>query len=108
MIDRTYFRFMANAGDISASLSVDRVSVALLDEICLCDAEPLSVTEAMTLAFIASPATIHRKLDELVEKGLIAHQYEDDNRRTKFLVPTAKALDHYARLGKAMREAVRS
>ena len=107
MIDRTYFKFLAHAGDIPASLSVDRVSVALLDEISLCDAEPLSVTEAMTLSFIASPATIHRKLDELLEKGLIEHKYEDENRRTKYLVPSAKALDHYARLGAAVREAVR-
>jgi hypothetical protein len=107
MIDRTYFRFLAHAGDIPASLSVDRIAVALLDEISLCDAEPLSVTEAMSLSFIASPATIHRKIDELLEKGLIEHFYEDNNRRTKFLVPSAKALDHYARLGAAVKVAAK-
>ena len=105
MMDRTYFRFLSFAG--APVLGVDRVSMALLDEICLCDVEPLTVTEAMSLAAIASPATIHRKLDELVEKGLIQHKQEEGNNRTKFLVPTMKALDHYAKLGAAIREAVK-
>ena len=105
MIDRTYFRFLSFAG--TPDLGVDRVSLALLDEICLCDVEPLAVTEAMSLAAIASPATIHRKIDELVEKGLVQHEYRDGNQRTKYLIPTMKALDHYAKLGKAIREAVK-
>lgn len=105
MIDRTYFKFLAHAGPID--LGIDRVSVALLDEISLCDVEPLTVTEAMSLAAIASPATLHRKIDELVAAGLVEHKQEGDNRRTKFLVPTMKALDHYARLGAAIREAVK-
>jgi predicted transcriptional regulator len=105
MIDRTYFRFLAHSGPIN--LGVDRVAGALLDEICLCDVEPLTVTEAMSLVAIASPATIHRKIDELLAAGLIEHKQEGDNRRTKFLVPTMKALDHYARLGAAIREAVK-
>lgn len=106
MIDRTYFRFLAHAG-LTVSLGVDRVAKALLDEIALCDVEPLTVTEAMGLAFVASPATIHRKIDELLAAGLIEHKQEGDNRRTKFLVPTVKALAHYARLGAAVREAVK-
>lgn len=105
MMDRTYFRFLAHAGHIS--LGVDRVAVALLDEICLCDAEPLSVTEAMTLKAVASPATVHRKIDELIAAGLIEHKQEEGNQRTKLLVPTMKALDHYAKLGAAVREAVK-
>ena len=105
MIDRTYFRFLSFAG--APVLGVDRVSMALLDEICLCDVEPLTVTEAMSLAAIASPATIHRKIDELIEKGLVEHRQEEGNQRTKYLVPTMKALDHYSKLGAAIREAVK-
>ena len=105
MMDRTYFRFLAFAGP--RALDVDLVAVALLDEICLCEVEPLSVTEAMSLSFLASPATLHRKLDDLVEAGLVDHIYKDDNRRTKYVVPTMLALDHYAHLGAAIREAVK-
>jgi len=105
MIDRTYFKFLAHKP--VDPLSVDRVALALLDEIALCDAEPLSVTEAMTLVAVASPATIHRKIDELIAAGLVEHKREDGNQRTKLLVPTMAALDHYARLGAAIREAVK-
>ena len=104
-MDRTYFRFLAHSGPVL--LGVDRVAVALLDEIALCDVEPLTVTEAMDLAFVASPATVHRKIDELIAAGLIEHKQEEGNQRTKFLVPTMKAMDHYARLGAAIREAVK-
>ena len=104
-MDRTYFRFLGYAGPVS--LGVDRVAVALLDEIALCEVDPLTVTEAMDLAFVASPATIHRKIDELIAADLIEHKQEEDNRRTKFLVPTKRALEHYARLGAAIREAVK-
>ena len=105
MLDRTYFKFLAHCD--STNLGVDRVAVALLDEICLCEVDPLSVTEAMSLAFVASPATVHRKIDELIAAGLIEHKHEEGDQRTKFLVPTMKALDHYARLGAAIREAVK-
>lgn len=105
MIDRTYFKFLAHAGTLD--LGVDRIAVDLLDEICLCDVEPLTVTEAMSLAAVASPATIHRKIDELIVAGLIEHKQEDGNQRTKLLVPTMRAMDHYAKLGAAIRAAVR-
>ena len=42
----------------------------------------------MTLNNIVSPATLHRKLDELREGGLIEQSFEGKNRRTKYLVPT--------------------
>jgi len=102
--DRTYFKFLAFSAD--HTLPVDRVARCVLDAVCSCDAEPLSVTEAMDMADIASPATIHRKLDELVAAGLVEHAYLDGNRRTKYLVPTPKAQAFYGALGEAMREAV--
>ena len=68
---------------------------------------PLTVTEAMGLAQIASPATIHRKLDQLREAGLVEARFEDNNRRTKFLVPTQAALDRFEALGKALVSAVK-
>ncbi len=50
--------------------------------------KPLTVTEAMALATIASPATIHRKMDQLRELCMIDTVFEGNNRRTKYLVPT--------------------
>jgi DNA-binding MarR family transcriptional regulator len=67
---------------------------------------PLTVTEAMALSHIASPATIHRKLDELREVGLIEQVFEGKNRRTKYLVPTKLADAYFAKLSKAITSAV--
>ena len=69
--------------------------------------QPLTVTEAMALSHIASPATIHRKLDQLREAGLVDARYEDNNRRTKFLMPTQAALDHFETLGEALTTAIK-
>jgi DNA-binding transcriptional ArsR family regulator len=45
----------------------------------------------MALGSIASPATIHRKLDCLRDMGLVDAMFEGNNRRTKYLVPTTQA-----------------
>ncbi len=106
MTDRAYFRFLALVETPTNLLKVSRDALALLDVIASCaDLDPLSVTEAMSLSDIASPATIHRKLDELVEAGLVTHDYREGNRRTKYLLPTKKALAHYDFQSYAIREA---
>jgi hypothetical protein len=64
--------------------------------------QPLSVTEAMGLDHIASPATIHRKLDQLKELKLIESVHQGDNKRTKYMIPTRKALQYFDRMGKVM------
>ncbi|NBX56045.1 MAG: MarR family transcriptional regulator [Betaproteobacteria bacterium] len=66
----------------------------------------MTVSDAMGLVSIASPATIHRKLDALRDLGLVDTVFEGNNRRTKFLVPTPKALTHFAGLGQAMQQAL--
>ena len=68
--------------------------------------KPLTVTDAMALSQIASPATIHRKLDQLRELGMIDTVFEGKNRRTKYLVPTQAAHDYFDAVGRAMQEAV--
>ena len=67
---------------------------------------PLTISEAMALVHIASPATIHRKLDLLRDVGMVDTVHEGKNRRTKYLVPTQKAFEHFAGLGQAMQKAL--
>jgi DNA-binding MarR family transcriptional regulator len=62
----------------------------------------------MALDHIASPATIHRKLDQLRELGMIDTVFEGKNRRTKYLVPTKVAADYFANMGKAVQQAIAS
>jgi Fe2+ or Zn2+ uptake regulation protein len=68
--------------------------------------KPLTVTDAMALNTIASPATIHRKLDQLRELGMIDTVFEGSNRRTKFLIPTQAAHDYFEKVGAAMQQAL--
>ena len=67
---------------------------------------PMTVTDAMALSHIASPATIHRKLDQLRELGMIDTEFEGKNRRTKYLVPTQMAHEYFESIGQAMNQAV--
>jgi DNA-binding transcriptional ArsR family regulator len=68
--------------------------------------KPLTVTDAMALDSIASPATIHRKLDQLRELGMIDTVFEGKNRRTKYLVPTQAAHDYFEQVGQVMQQAL--
>jgi DNA-binding transcriptional ArsR family regulator len=87
---------------------MDLEAKKLLEVIAVHEANknPLTVTAAMNLGHIASPATIHRKLDVLRELGMIDTVFEGKNRRTKYLVPTQAAHDYFDSVGKAMTEAL--
>ncbi len=65
----------------------------------------LTVTQAMALESIASPATLHRKISELIEAGWIKIAFFGANKRTKYLVPTAQMNHHYRNLSKIMFKA---
>jgi DNA-binding MarR family transcriptional regulator len=104
MEDRTYFKYISRTAEVFPD--IDLTARALLDAIALCNVEALTVTEAMDMYHLASPATLHRKLNDLMMFGYIEHRYEGTNRRTKYLHPTQKSLDIYKELGKAMKEAV--
>jgi Fe2+ or Zn2+ uptake regulation protein len=68
----------------------------------------LTVTQVMQLDTIASAATIHRKLDDLRESGLIQNTHQGNNRRTKFLTPTKLSLRYFEKVGKLMLKTTRS
>jgi len=86
-------------------LPFDLTAGLLLDLIGACaDDEPLTVTKCMN-AGIASPATTHRKLNDLICFGYIETQFKGKNRRTKYLMPTDKAKDYFEQLSKAIKVA---
>ncbi len=106
-MNNTYMRFLAlvETLDVNSKFrEIDSVSMRLLDEIIVKHAYDLSLTigESMALKQIASPATIHRKLDDLKKLGLILIESKNNNRRTKFLAPTSTTLLHYKKLSNAM------
>ncbi len=111
---KLYLRFLRIARDVDVQKTpvknIDSTALLLLNEIAVQhhDGKNITVTEAMLLSNIASPATVHRKLDELREAGLIEQVFEGKNRRTKYLVPTKEADSYFAKMSKAITSAVNS
>ena len=112
-MSKVYLRYLriARAIDIlkKNNDSIDSTALQLLNELAVqhFDGKTLTVSEAIALKKIASPATLHRKLDELREAGLIEQIFEGKDRRTKYLVPTKLADAYFAKLSKAITSAVK-
>lgn len=72
--------------DLDAQVLLIRIAMAHDKKI------PLNVTQAMGLKAIGSPAMLHRKINDLLHKGLVELVFEGTNRRTKYLIPTSLSL----------------
>ncbi len=68
---------------------------------------PLNVSQAMQLRRIGSPAKNHRKINDLLDAGMIELAYDSGNRRTKFLVPTDSAMKIFDEIAFAMAQAAK-
>ena len=106
-----YIRFLEVLKGLSAkeSISIDPEAKLLLDEIAIQHFKetPLTVSDLMALNHIASPATIHRKLDSLLQANLVELKFEGENRRTKFIGITKVGDRYLSSLSKAMIKAVK-
>ena len=108
-----YIRFLAAAlavDSLSEFGNVDETAKQLLNIIALRHAQgkAITVSEAMELNTIASPATIHRKLDVLLDVGLIKQFFIGKNRRKRYLEPTKVANKYFDSLGELMKQALLS
>lgn len=106
-----YLRFLniihaLENGQNAPSMDLDAKKLLEIIAVSHAASKPLTVTDAMGLTHVASPATIHRKLDQLRELNMIETLYEGTNRRTKYLIPTQTAHDYFAQVGRAMEEAL--
>ena len=86
------------------------IAVLLLNEIAVkdFDEQPLTVSQALEFRALGSPATLHRKIDELREAGMIEVTNVGTNRRTKYLFLTQAARDYFQIKNDAMLKALES
>lgn len=111
MSDRNfYLRFigLVNAFQKDAGIdALDPTGLRLLEVITQSHSagKPLKVTDAMSLGEIASPATIHRKIEALKSQGYVVSEYLGDNRRAQYLVPSKMGLNYLDVLGQALLQA---
>jgi DNA-binding transcriptional regulator YhcF (GntR family) len=111
MSKNIYLRFLTLLQTIEGKgelPSLDLDAKKLLETIAVqhFQGKSLTVTEAMAMSHIASPATIHRKLNALREIGMIETLHEGTNRRTKYLVPTAQANRYFDKHSETMHQAL--
>lgn len=94
--------------DVFLNYKLDHSSKRLLENIIIENkfGNTLTVTKAMGLKSVGAPATVHRKIEELLHLNLILFEFRDGNMRTKFLVPSKVATDIYEKLGKLFEEAM--
>ncbi len=102
----SYIKFLAAYHELEGNQSkaLDLVGEKLLGYIAVQYSKELTltVTECMRIKSVASPATIHRKITELINDGWIFTIFEGENRRTKYLAPTPKTLKYFEKISKLM------
>lgn len=64
----------------------------------------MTVREAIGLASLGSPATLHKRLVRLRQAELVAVEFIEGDRRSKLLVPTEKGLDYVSKFGSQLAQ----
>jgi len=84
---------------------IDLMELKLLEILAVAsEAEkPMNVGEAMSADWIASPATLHRKIRSLIDTGYVSSEFVGRTRRTRYLVPTEKANAFFSQMGTSMK-----
>lgn len=103
-----YLRFLQLAKVIQAlpdGQEMDANEKALLQAVVLrwYEDQPMTVREAIGLADLGSPATLHKRITRLREKDMLSNLNIEGDRRAKFLIPTQRTLDYFQNLGQSMQ-----
>ena len=105
-----YLRFLQLAQVVQAlpdGLEMDANEKALLQAVVLrwYEGQPMTVREAIGLAELGSPATLHKRITRLRDKDMLSTLNQEGDRRAKFLIPTQRTLDYFSHLGQSMQQA---
>lgn len=108
-----YLRFLQLAKVIQAlpsGMEMDANERALLQTVVLrwYENHPMTVREAIGLAELGSPATLHKRITRLREKDMLSTLNLEGDRRAKFLIPTERTLTYFNHLGQSMEQAHQS
>lgn len=105
-----YLRFLQLAQVVHAlpdGTEMDANEKALLQAVVLSwyQGQPMTVREAIGLAELGSPATLHKRITRLRDKDMLSTLNQEGDRRAKFLIPTQRTLDYFSHLGQSMQQA---
>ena len=66
----------------------------------------MTVREAIALAHLGSPATLHKRITRLRQKDLLKTFNQAEDKRAKYLIPTDKTIAMFGVFGKKMNKAI--
>ena len=94
---RQYLLYLKQCDDLDARYDLDNIEIKLINEIAyaLLTESALTVSGALALKQIASPATLHAAMKRLIVKNLIAQIPAKDS-RTKYLDLTKLGWKRYS------------
>jgi hypothetical protein len=106
-----YLRFLQLAKGIQQlpdAPQLDANEKALLEEVALrwFENSPMTVREAIGLAQLGSPATLHKRITRLRQKDLLMTFNQPEDKRAKYLIPTEKTIAMFGAFGKKMNTVV--
>ena len=106
-----YLRFLQLAKSIQQlpdAPLLDANEKALLEEVALrwFENQPMTVREAIGLAHLGSPATLHKRITRLRQKQMIMTFNQPEDKRAKYLIPTEKTISLFGDFGKKMNSAI--
>ena len=83
--------------DVTSKLILDEVAIGVAKD------EMLTVSDVMGLKHIGSPATLHRKLNTLIDAHMVDPVFHGNNRRTKYIALTNEGESYFRRLSDAIQ-----
>jgi hypothetical protein len=91
----------------SQTPDIDATSKLILDEVAIgvSKEDMLTVSDVMGLKHIGSPATLHRKLNQLIAAHMVDPVFQGNNRRTKYIALTQEGESYFRRLSDAIQMA---
>ena len=108
-----YMRFLQLARAVQQlpdAPQLDANEKALLEEIALrwFENRVMTVREAIGLAHLGSPATLHKRITRLRQKDLLKTFNQTEDKRAKYLIPTDQTIAMFREFGKKMSSAISS
>jgi hypothetical protein len=96
---RAYLLYLKQCKELDAKYDLDHNEIKLLNEIALAiiSSKALTVSKALELHAIASPATIHAAMKRLIVKQMVVQVPSKDS-RTKYLELKKLGLQRYSEL----------
>jgi hypothetical protein len=103
-LSTAYFRFLQVARVIQSETLLNNLDVntlAFLEAITLSwfEGKPLTISQAIGLSELGSPATLHKRLAKLRENDLVITQSIEGDTRSKLIIPSEKSMNYFDRLG---------